>query len=297
MYYYKLYGMRLASDIQFPQLLVLSEEEQELEPQITILERPFPEEYKKEGDCYWDIEKDRSILSNSYGYLQMEQGERLWYEKKEMATEALLNAYLLGWGMAILIYQRGGLAIHCSCVEKDGQAVLISGNSGSGKSTLTKELLKQGYSLVADDMAVVEVTENGGLVTAPAFPYQKLCRDALEDGMEFDDKTVYIDEERDKFLVPYRGKFVARELPVKEMFILEPTNGREVQVRKLAGGEKLQACMDALFLTPLLGEKRYVPEHGIRMLEFAAKLPVYLVERPVGEDSRSALVRMVEKKG
>lgn len=293
MYYYKLYGMRVLSDFRFPQLITLSEEEKAQEPQITILEKKVPKEIKKEEECYVEIGKEQSILSNSYCYLLMEQGQAIYYEKKEAATKELLNAFLLGWGISILFFQRGQLAIHCSCVEKDGSAILISGNSGSGKSTITAELLKNGYALMADDIAVVTTKGKTELFVAPAFPYQKLCRDALSERMLEQKDWIYIDENKDKFLVPYEGKFMTSEVPVQAMYILELSAEGEVEGRELTGGEKFQACMESLFVKPLMGKQLYAAENGMRVLDFASRLPVYGIKRPVGKDSREKVLEYI----
>lgn len=296
MYYYKLYGMGVRSDFQLVQLLTLSEEEWKAMSQITIREKPFPDEYKRQRECYSQIDRSRSILSNSYCYLFIENGETICYEKKEKATDELLNAFILGWGMAILFYQRGQLAIHCSCVEKDGRAILISGNSGSGKSTITAELLKRGYSLMADDMVVVTFAEDGKVLAAAAFPYQKLCRDALGASGVSEEELIYIDEGKDKFLVPYKGVFIEEMVPVQAMYVLACLQNGEVNARELVGGDKFHACMQSLFLKPLLGEGLYAPENGAIVLDLASRIPVYEVERPVGKDTREEVLKLIWEK-
>lgn len=295
MYYYKLYGMRICSDFKFVQLTGLSNEEKELASHILIKERMLPEKWKREQECYHKIEKEKSVISNSYCYLLIENGENIYYERKQKATPELLGAYILGWGISVLFYQRGQLAIHCSCVEKDGNALLISGNSGSGKSTITSGLLEKGYSFMADDMSVVKMDENGEVLATAAFPYQKLCRDVAETISIPMEEMIYIDEEKDKFLVPYKGDFEDKPTPIKAMFILTITEQDKITVQELAGAAKLQACMNSLFLAPLLGENLYAPENGMRVLKFASRIPVYKIERPMGRNSREEVLEAILK--
>lgn len=294
-YYYKIYGMRIHSDFEFIPLRKLSKEERLLEPQITIQEQMLPQEFKEEQECYYHINQDKSVIANSYCYLLIEKGEKIFYERKQQATKELLSAYILGWGIAALVYQRGQLAIHCSCVEKDGKAIFLSGNSGSGKSTITSGLLEKGYSLMADDMSVVKMAEKGDVLAMAAFPYQKLCRDAAETISIPVEEMVYIDEERDKFLVPYQGTFEDRPTPLKVMFVLEIIEGDKVMLQELTGAEKLQACMNALFLAPLLGESLYALENGMRVLKFASKISVYSVKRPIGRNSKEEVLETILK--
>lgn len=49
-----------------------------------------------------------------------------------------------------------GLGLHACCVVRDNRSVLLIGPNGSGKTTLTMELLLRGWSLVAEDLAIVE---------------------------------------------------------------------------------------------------------------------------------------------
>lgn len=294
MFHYKLYGMHIVSDFELPQLISLSGAESDLLPQITIQERELPKEYKREQECYFVIDKEKSYVSNSYCYLLMENGVKLFYEKKENATPQLLNAYLLGWGIATLVYQRGELGIHCSCVKKDGRAILISGNSGSGKSTVTNELLKRGYSFMADDMSVVKMTEEEAIATA-AFPYQKLCRDAAQAcGMPYEE-MIYVDEDKDKFLVPCKDIFEDKPAPVKAMVILTRTKEDRINVQELIGADKFRACMDSLFLSPLLGEDLYKPENGVRVMKFASRIPLYQISRPVGRNTKEEIMEEILK--
>lgn len=295
MYYYKLYGMRILSDFEFAQLTSLSKEEKELVPQITIQESLFPAELRKEQECYHKIEKEKGFISNSYCYLLIENGEKIYYERKQGVTSELLSAYILGWGISVLFFQRGQLAIHCSCVAKDGNALLISGNSGSGKSTITSGFLEKGYSFMADDMSVVRMAENETALATAAFPFQKLCRDVAETLSLPMEEMIYIDEEKDKFLVPYKGDFEDKPTPIKAMFILTITEQDKVTTQELTGADKLQACMNSLFLAPLLGEKLYAPENGMRVLKFASRIPVYKIERPIGRNSREEVLEAILK--
>lgn len=45
-----------------------------------------------------------------------------------------------------------GVAIlHCACVVKEGQGILLAGNSGSGKSTLAVAMARAGFDFLSDD--------------------------------------------------------------------------------------------------------------------------------------------------
>lgn len=293
MYQYRIYNLCLSSDIAFPQLLTISDEDAKTLPRITFSEAPFPAHFKRDEVCFSHIAKDVSYLSNSYCYLLIEQGSRISYERKGDTTDMLLCAFLLGWGISILCLQRGELAMHASCIAGPEGAILISGNSGSGKSTVTNELLSLGYSFLADDISVLHFEENDAVTASPAFPYQKLCRDVVERLNLPQEELIYVDEKKDKFLVPYKGDFIDSPIPLRAIFILSVSPEDHVSFKELSGIPKFQACMNSLFLRPLLGDSLYSPENGVAGLTLASRIPVYWISRPVNKDSKAEIIHHI----
>lgn len=293
MKHYKVYGIHIVSDFEFLQLNSASEVVEK--DSVWIQEGSLPEQYKLEKDCYSKIERDISYLSNRTCYMLIENGKKITYEKKKDASDANLNAYLLGWGIAMICYQRGEMAIHCSCVAKDNQAIMISGTSGMGKSSVTSLLLKSGYSLVADDMTVIKMQEDGIVYATPAFPYQKLCRDAAFLSGCKEEEMIYIDEKKDKFFVPFKEEFSEKPVPLKAMILLGVSKAGKVEKGEIEGVEKIHACMQAMFLKGLLKEKMKTPYIVNQCLTLASKIPMYYVLRPLGMDTREEVFQNITK--
>ena len=282
--------MRVASDFELRQLVRLSKDEQKLTPQIVIEGRKLAHAFEGKEPFYYKVDTQVSYVSNSFCYMVIEEGKTIFYEKKAGVTSQLLNAYILGWGIAILFYQRGHLALHGSCLTDKKKALIISGNSGSGKSTVTEEILTRGFGFMADDMVVVQKSDDNVMLATAAFPYQKLCRDVVENLSMPKEEIIYIDETKDKYLVPYQGDFDETPVPIHIMIILKVSDIEQVRVQELTGADKFYASMDALFLQPLLGEQLYMPEQGRRILEFASKVQMYQIERPREKNSKKEIV-------
>src|SRR5436305_4130894 len=72
---------------------------------------------------------------------------------------------VLEWGLnwAISTYANHYLLIHAACVEKDGKAAILPGEPGKGKSTLCAALVHNGWRLLSDELAVIDMSD-GGLV-------------------------------------------------------------------------------------------------------------------------------------
>lgn len=294
MHYYIIYGKTVFSDLEFPQL-IKAEPVSEDKADIVIRHAVIPQEIKsRETERKYEFGENISWLINRTVWFLVEKGKYITYEPREGANMGYLRTYLLGYGLAMVHMQRGEMAIHCSAVHCDGEAVLIAGESGSGKSTLTTRFLEAGYGLMADDVSLVKV-QDGKAVAYPAFPYQKLCRDAaLKRGYRLEE-LLYIDEEKDKFMVPYFGEFSLEGKPIRRMLCLIADNRiKEPYVKAITGIEKFHFCVNNLFLRKLLQQERYGMLTGPQCLEIASAMDMYIVGRPTQADTAEAIWQMVE---
>ncbi len=284
MYYYRLYGFTIKSDLEFLQL-VPEQADRSVEQEIVVKAGSVPERIACVEDKKYEFGENFSWLSNKTTWLMVENGRKITYSLKEGGKPDYLRAYILGWGMSMLALQRGILAVHCSAVADERGAILICGESGSGKSTLTTAFLESGYRLMADDMAFVETKPGERAFASPAFPYQKLCRDAaLAKGYHLEE-LIYIDEDKDKFLVPYRGNFDLEAVPVRGMLVLGVVGGDEVVCREIIGVNRFSMVANNLFLRNLLGAQKYEPKTGQLCLNMAAAVPIEFIGRPAGHDT------------
>lgn len=287
MYFYHLYNRIVASDIPFLQLMPAAQ----AEPDITIHAGEIPPDILSQTTQKYDFGRERSWLINTTCYLIIEHGASITYHLREGGNPMYLQTYILGWGMSMLALQRNELAIHCSAVANEDGAVLICGESGCGKSTLTTAFLQQGYHLMADDMALVEATTDGAVYAKPAFPFQKLCReDAMRSGCP-QEQMIYIDETKDKFLVPYRGEFSTEPARIRCMLVLFRHYGEVLLCNEINGIDKMRACAENLFLRHLLKEKKYDPAIGSLCLKMAAGIPIHAIGRPDGKDTLDEMIR------
>jgi HprK-related kinase A len=67
-----------------------------------------------------------------------------------------LLAAEMGMNMQLALGGRRYLLLHASCVERDGRAVLMTGESGAGKSTLATLLAARGWRFMGDEFALVD---------------------------------------------------------------------------------------------------------------------------------------------
>jgi len=77
-----------------------------------------------------------------------------------------LLAAEMGMNLQMALGQKTYLLLHAASVEKDGRALILTGESGAGKSTLAALLGERGWRLMGDEFALLDM-DNGLLLPFP----------------------------------------------------------------------------------------------------------------------------------
>ncbi|GGE91369.1 HprK-related kinase A [Sphingomonas prati] len=85
----------------------------------------------------------------------------------------------IGMNLQLALGERRWLLLHASSVERDGRALIMSGESGSGKSTLAAVLATRGWRLMGDEFALIDLATGA----ARAFPRATSLKNAAIDEM------------------------------------------------------------------------------------------------------------------
>lgn len=82
-------------------------------------------------------------------------GSRVWVSWNDRVSLDDVTAVLLGPVLSCVLHRRERTCLHASVVAVDGRAIACVGAKGAGKSTTALALLRQGATLVSDDVAVL----------------------------------------------------------------------------------------------------------------------------------------------
>ena len=285
-FWYKIYDNVLSSEVEYPHLITTTDHT----PQIFLKVVSIKHSIKDENVGFIDkITKERIFFHNQVGSFQITKGTTIEICPNSGIPLERLTPFVFGYCMAMLFWQRGMTAIHCSAVEYKGKALLVAGGSGSGKSTLTTRLIEHGFRLMTDDVAVLGTSDAGEILVYSAFPQQKLCRDALLRNLLDPQKCLYIDEDRDKFAVSRRDIFCETATPLAGIIFLKVhTTDEQVRLTELRGHEKLMSIIENQFLYPMFRESdAFSPKDMQMCLQIAQNIPMYRMHRPDGIDSTS----------
>ena len=77
-----------------------------------------------------------------------------------------LLAAEMGMNLQMALGQKNYLLLHAATVEKDGRALIMTGESGAGKSTLAALLGERGWRLMGDEFALLDMA-SGDLMPFP----------------------------------------------------------------------------------------------------------------------------------
>ena len=104
-------------------------------------------------------------------------GKQIWINWVNLPI-AEVTAMLIGCIIGTALRLQGKLCLHSSVIKVDNCAIAIIGAKGAGKSTTAAAFAKQGYPILADDIAVVTDCGNSFLVQ-PGYPRLRLWKSAV----------------------------------------------------------------------------------------------------------------------
>jgi hypothetical protein len=202
---------------------------------------------KSSGICY-QVGKNKFLLSvkNVARYLVL-NGKEIIVQPENKSRENEVRLFLFGNAIGALMHQRGLLPLHGSAVKVDDHAVLLLGASGTGKSTLAAALMKKGYAILTDDVAVVGLNSKGIPVVHPALPGLQLWADVLEKLEMSPDDLHAVRPELEKYHLALHNSFYKEPLPISRVYCLETTNLNQLKLEPVKTFDKLPLLTENTF--------------------------------------------------
>jgi hypothetical protein len=238
---YRLFGLRVASEIELPELFEAGLDAGDGLVDVTIVRGAVAAAGPDAVDGVVVAGDGATLEVPDVARFHVVGGKTITVGALPGAPEANVRLFLLGSASAILIYQRGLLPLHANAIEIDGRAVAFLGESGAGKSTLAAWFNDRGARILSDDVCVVGFGDGGGEgevpLAMPGLPRYRLWRDALErSGRDaaHHPRSYFGDDEYDKFDVAVpAAKSTDVPLPVAALYVLE--QGKKFAVEPLVG--------------------------------------------------------------
>lgn len=280
--YYKVYGLILQSNIVIKELLKYNLKENE-EPDIIVKVEEMPEDIHKllESGKHSNIsEKDFWFNVEGVGIYRIVKGKNIYIEPTGGNLEDI-KCFLLGTAMGVALIQKKIVAIHGGCIKIGDKSIIITGESGAGKSTLVSSFRMKGYKFLSDDVCAIKLNNKLEPMAMPAYPQQKLCKDAMDKFNLNKCEYKFIDEEREKYAIPALDEFSINEVPFKYLFIISVSNDiKEVKTEEIKGVAKLDYVINNIYRIQLANAIGFNREYFNNIVNISKNLYVYKIIRP-----------------
>ena len=176
---YSAYGLKIRSEIAFPELPPggrSTNTSVDVDVRLGTV-GSHPSQVDSAGFGFWATADVACHYLEKVGAFLVRNGREIVVQPAPGVEERVLRLSILGPALALLLHQRGLLIMHGSVVARGDKAIAILGKNGWGKSTIAAALCAKGYDLVADDVTAVRFEADGPRVL-PGFPQVKLWPEA-----------------------------------------------------------------------------------------------------------------------
>ncbi|MEG1312099.1 MAG: hypothetical protein RSD47_08855 [Romboutsia sp.] len=293
---YRVYGLKIQSEIEMKELLTLNDKKKE-SCDVKLFYGVVSDKIKS------DIKAKKKInLSKEDIWFHIEGVATYWIKSGtevivdpcENADLHMLKTYLMCSCLGFIMLQREMVAIHGGTVVFDEKAVIFTGDRGAGKSTLTIALRLKGYSFISDDVASTSL--NNGPIISPGFPYQKLCEDTM-DNMKINKSecTSFMSDTKIKYLVPAHDNFIDADIRLAAICELTVGDVDEVEIQELKGKEKLTKLIKNIYRGEYIkGLGGMTPKYFKQCIDIAKHIKFYKIIRPENQFTVDEQINLIE---
>jgi hypothetical protein len=297
MYYYWGFGLKIASEMKFPELLPF---EFVNSPDVHISIGITPATLNGEGVVNLvqvSVSATEYLLKfiNIANYY-VTNGNKIIIEPLPGADEKSIRLFLLSNAMAALLHQRDVICLHASAIEYNGGIILFCGQTGSGKSTAVSMLQQKGYKIFSDDVCVLKPNNNGVIAAFSSYPMVKLWKDGfVKLGIEVPGEDYRVRPKLPKYASFYHEKFNTNAKQVKQIFILNKINQfTELQIKKLSPLLAFSELQKNTYHKVQIDAMKKRDIHFKMMTSLSATTPIYQVTRSEYGNSIAQIADLVE---
>ena len=286
-HFYRLSALKLASDIELPELLPWdgrSDEPVELSFRLGQVREPDEPDGTGRKRYFAAYPDEARVL--------IENGRTVTIEPAPGTDLTEARAILMAPVQAVLWHQRGLLPLHASVIGLSGRAVGLAGPSGAGKSTLAAVLSAKGFDVLADDICIVDAAKGGDLL--PSTPRLRLWRDALQHLGLSPEGLPRALSRREKFILESDGRNITSRWILNAVVLLSRQLDGAPAIARLRGADAVIGLQSVVHMLPAaraLGREPAIFNALTGLL--ASGLAVWRLVMPDDRSSLSAAAALV----
>ncbi len=217
-------------------------------------------------------------------------GDYMLPDAAPLPLDQALLAAEMGMNLQMALGWRRQLILHASAVERDGKALIMTGESGSGKSTLSAMLGRTGWRFMGDEFALIDP------VTGEAVPYPRLIslkNEAIAAMQNAAPDAVFGPLMRGtpkgdiRHLVPPLQAIAAMHERAKPALLLFPRFGFEPAIRDVPPSEVFMRLTQASTNYVALGEAGFAA-----LTRFVQTVPARAIDYQSGDEAKALVDRL-----
>lgn len=279
---YYTYGLNINSEFPLPELLPSDKGDNlYITKGLVTLPTLTPTSIFRQGKEAWFAQADNCAYLRWEGVanFKAEEGHTLIVEplKKDLDPQ-FLNLYILSEALGIILYQKHFFLLHASAVKLNTGVGVFIGTPGAGKSTIAAALATQDYTVIADDLVAIEITQNQDFQVLPAFPQIKIWPSAIA-GLDYKEADVTpLFKGSTKKVVRKTENFPNFPLPLKVIYLLEPSE--KLNIIEMKNQEAFFALTRFFPCPSQLLTGKALQNHFQQCSQIAQKIPIYKLQIP-----------------
>jgi hypothetical protein len=229
-------------------------------------------------------------------FLVAADGRRITCRRAETSSEESFQVYMLGQALSFALVKQGFEPLHATVVVVDGRAVAFLGGNAFGKSSLAACFLEAGYSLLTDDLLILQETSNG-ILAYPGPPRLKLFSKVAGRILGQTETRGRMNPNTDKLILPVDGhRRCGTPVPLTAIYSLaaprESCRQPGVSIETLSPAEAFVELVKCTFNRRLVGPRRLERLFGV-MASLADRISVRKLAYPRAIDQLQDVRGMV----
>jgi len=279
---YCIYGLAVASELEFPELA--GTEPPGTEPVVyigktSINSHQHNVDLSKKFD--WQItDKYFTLYIQDTGIFSVTDGREIAVEIAEKADMSRVRLFILGTCFGFLLHQRNILPIHGCAIATTAGCKVFAGSVGSGKSTLAAGFMKTGRKILADDVSAMSLSDTQRPYIHPSYPQLKVCPDSAAKLAISTEDLSPIDAKQTKFRLPVSSWFYSQPMPLSAIYFLTTHHESSYQVQQIYGAEKFQNLLTHTYRSILIKKVDLKNSHFDLCASLSNLVPMYRILRP-----------------
>jgi hypothetical protein len=297
MHHYWGFGLTIASEIEFPELLPY---EHNGLPDLTISIGIVPNQLT--GDA---AGKKVCTSANTGEYLlnllsiakyYATGGNSIVVEPLAAADDKSIRLFLLNSVMSAILKQRDMVALNAAGIQYQDGVILFLGRANVGKSTIISQLEQKGYPIFCDEACILQPGADGQISVLPSYPAVNLWADTFEQlAKPLPPEADKLRPQLPKYALRYHQGFNIIAKPVKQLFVLnDMAITTPVEVKKLSPVEAFSETHNNIFYRKQIYPMKKEAVHFLNLSKLTKDIPAYLITRTIYRDTFEEMAQLIE---